>query len=437
MSLESASFISGLIASNPTSNDNVGDGDNHIRLVKNVLKLTFPNIGGEVSPTHTQINTGISLANTATDANTGNAIVKRNASGNFSANVINANSINTGNITITGTVTGSLTGNANSATSAAIAAQANKWTTPRTLNLGGDVTGSVSIDGSQDATLTATVVGNSHFHEIGTLKGRGTRMLEADLDAIENAVTGAAVLSAGKWTTERRISFSGDIQGSGAFDGSSNFTIPIAVRDNSHEHQINTIFMDGNGNTLEDALNAKLGPTSTAAKATQLATARNIQVTGAVSGDAYFDGLRNIEIATVSNISTGNVSGLAAALAAATLAAWPVGSIMSTTTSTAPAIGGTWVAYGAGRVLIGKSISGEFSVGGSTGGSATTTLAVTNLPAHSHNFQRENPSGTGFAPGSADGASSEYTSSTATTGDGTPFSNVQPYVVVYMWKRTG
>lgn len=437
MSLESASYINGLIASNPTSNDNVGDGDNHIRLLKSVLKLTFPYVGGEVSPTHTQINTGISLANTATDANTGNAIVKRNASGNFSANIINANSINTGNITITGTVTGSLSGNANSATSAATAAQANKWTTPRTLSLGGDVTGSVSIDGSTDATLTATVANNSHFHEIGTLKGRGTRTLEADLDAIEGAVTGAAVASAGKWTNTMQLSFGGDVQGGGFFDGSSDCLITTAVKDNSHEHRINTIFMDGNGNTLEDALNAKLGPTSNAASASKLATARNIQVTGAVSGVASFDGDENIEIATVSNISTGDVSGLAAALTAATLAAWPIGSIMTTTTSIAPSFGGTWVAYGAGRVLIGKSISGEFSVGGSTGGSATTTLAVTNLPAHSHNFQRENPSGTGFAPGSADGASSEYTSSTATTGDGTPFSILPPYVVVYMWKRTG
>jgi len=38
------------------------------------------------------------------------------------------------------------------------AADANKWTTARTITLAGDATGSVEIDGSADVTLTATVV---------------------------------------------------------------------------------------------------------------------------------------------------------------------------------------------------------------------------------------------------------------------------------------
>lgn len=50
---------------------------------------------------------------------------------------------------------GALTGNADTATSA------GKWTTARTLTLAGDLTGSVSIDGSANATLTATVAANS------------------------------------------------------------------------------------------------------------------------------------------------------------------------------------------------------------------------------------------------------------------------------------
>jgi len=51
--------------------------------------------------------------------------------------------------------TGALTGNADTATSA------GKWTTARTISLGGDLTGSVSFDGSANATLTATVAANS------------------------------------------------------------------------------------------------------------------------------------------------------------------------------------------------------------------------------------------------------------------------------------
>lgn len=57
-------------------------------------------------------------------------------------------------VTSTG-FTGALTGNADTATSA------GKWTTARTITLGGDLTGSVSIDGSANATLTATVAANS------------------------------------------------------------------------------------------------------------------------------------------------------------------------------------------------------------------------------------------------------------------------------------
>jgi hypothetical protein len=50
---------------------------------------------------------------------------------------------------------GALTGNADTATSA------GKWTTSRTITLGGDLTGSVSIDGSAGVTLTATIAANS------------------------------------------------------------------------------------------------------------------------------------------------------------------------------------------------------------------------------------------------------------------------------------
>lgn len=49
---------------------------------------------------------------------------------------------------------------------------ADKWTTPRTLTLTGDVTGSVSWDGSAGANL-ATVVGNdTHTHDFNNLTGK-------------------------------------------------------------------------------------------------------------------------------------------------------------------------------------------------------------------------------------------------------------------------
>ena len=42
---------------------------------------------------------------------------------------------------------------------------ADKWTTTRTLTLSGDASGSVSWDGSANATLSVTVADNSHDHE--------------------------------------------------------------------------------------------------------------------------------------------------------------------------------------------------------------------------------------------------------------------------------
>lgn len=57
MALESASFITQLVATNPTGGDPKGQGDDHLRLLKNVLKTQFPNLGATaVTATADQIN---------------------------------------------------------------------------------------------------------------------------------------------------------------------------------------------------------------------------------------------------------------------------------------------------------------------------------------------------------------------------------------------
>ena len=80
-------------------------------------------------------------ATTATDANTANAIVTRDASGNFSA----------------GTISAALSGNATSATSAGSATTAGSLTAARTIELTGDITGSVSTDLSGTASIATSV----------------------------------------------------------------------------------------------------------------------------------------------------------------------------------------------------------------------------------------------------------------------------------------
>lgn len=56
MPLETANFINGLVATNPVSTDPVAQADDHIRLIKSVLKSTFPNITGAVTATQATLN---------------------------------------------------------------------------------------------------------------------------------------------------------------------------------------------------------------------------------------------------------------------------------------------------------------------------------------------------------------------------------------------
>ena len=85
------------------------------------------------------------LLDAATDNNTASTIIKRDASGSFSANVITAT-------TLIGNITGTITG---------VASSANKLETPRDIGLAGDLTGNVFFDGSANVTLTATIAANS------------------------------------------------------------------------------------------------------------------------------------------------------------------------------------------------------------------------------------------------------------------------------------
>lgn len=56
MSLEVGTYIDDLVETNPLPGDARSEGDDHIRLVKSVLKNTFPNISGVVNPTPTELN---------------------------------------------------------------------------------------------------------------------------------------------------------------------------------------------------------------------------------------------------------------------------------------------------------------------------------------------------------------------------------------------
>ena len=49
MALETGTYISDLVSTNPASSDNISQGDDHIRLLKSTIKATFPNAAGPIA----------------------------------------------------------------------------------------------------------------------------------------------------------------------------------------------------------------------------------------------------------------------------------------------------------------------------------------------------------------------------------------------------
>jgi hypothetical protein len=140
----------------------------------------------------------------------------------------------------------------------------------------------------------------------------------------------------------------------------------------------------------------------------------------------------------------------------------PVGSIyINATNSTNPAtlLGfGTWTAFGAGRVPVGfDSSNALFDTAEETGGSAdaitvshthtaTSTSTVTD-PGHQHGIGGSGSGGLPFVSSvvniadkfttvATTGITVATSTTVASTGSSGTNANYQPYITVYMWKRT-
>ena len=124
------------------------------------------------------------------------------------------------------------------------------------------------------------------------------------------------------------------------------------------------------------------------------------------------------------------------------IACYPIGSVLITTTNTNPGtiIGGTWTAI-EGKFLLAQSNSHP---AGETGGAETVTLAVNQIPQHTHNMANwlrgdasssGSPGWTGYALKAQAHGLSEIVN-TMPTGGGQAHNNMPPYVAVYVWERT-
>ena len=122
---------------------------------------------------------------------------------------------------------------------------------------------------------------------------------------------------------------------------------------------------------------------------------------------------------------------------------YPVGSIFITTVNTNPSsyMGGSWVRFGNGKTLIGVDESDtDFSTVQKTGGAKSHVLKNANLPARAGlqvNWRGGPTSYSEWKSGNL-GAGTWIMSNSYDTQSPfeEPISNLQPYITVYMWRRT-
>lgn len=171
-----------------------------------------------------------------------------------------------------------------------------------------------------------------------------------------------------------------------------------------------------------------------------VSTLGTVEASKAVTADANKDitGARNLTITGTLSAGSGLIS---------LSDVYPVGSIYinaSVSTNPGTLLGfGTWVAFGAGRVPVGiDATQTEFDTAEETGGAKTHTLSISEIPAHTHNQGSHDSSAgdggaynTEFIRDHSDTANGPNVESSSTGGGGA-HNNLQPYIVVYMWKRT-
>lgn len=122
------------------------------------------------------------------------------------------------------------------------------------------------------------------------------------------------------------------------------------------------------------------------------------------------------------------------------LSIYPVGAIYMSVSSTSPAslFGGTWEQI-QNRFLL---AAGDTYAAGKTGGEATHTLTVEEMPAHRHSFTYPvscNPTSekeVNYNWGTETVRFQSTSTETKNAGGGSAHNNMPPYLAVYVWKRT-
>jgi hypothetical protein len=189
----------------------------------------------------------------------------------------------------------------------------------------------------------------------------------------------------------------------------------------------------------------------------------NLMLSGSSFGSGAVDGNKITTVGGALTIAPGGVTLSECNSDELLLKLYPVGSVyinanVATNPSTLMGFG-TWTAFGAGRVPVGiDSSDTDFDTGEETGGAKTHTLLESELPQHHHLAAVD-----GFVEETGDVTASNAISENATqsgstfqsyrlrpattstfgtvgrtsqVGSDSAHNNLQPYIVVYMWKRT-
>lgn len=129
---------------------------------------------------------------------------------------------------------------------------------------------------------------------------------------------------------------------------------------------------------------------------------------------------------------------------------YPVGSIFITTNNTNPStyFGGKWEKFAKGKTLVGLDDNdSDFNKLSKTGGAKKHKLTTDEMPRHYHKFDRQqwfgadsisnNNNNAIFSWKTSEGGSTSkaYSGDVLNTGGNKPHNNLQPYIVVNMWRR--
>ena len=167
MALESGTYISDLVNSNPASTDQKSKGDDHIRLIKSTLKATFPSINGAVTATQAEINKLVGATITTAELNNLHGVTSSTAE----LNLLDGATVTTAEINYLAGVT------------SVIQAQINT----KSAKAGETYTGSHNFSGASGVTLpAATSIGSVSAAEILFLDGV-TSAIQAQFSAMDAA----------------------------------------------------------------------------------------------------------------------------------------------------------------------------------------------------------------------------------------------------------